>query len=136
MSLREQLLAVRAEYGSLTAANVLDAARAIDHPLHSRFEWDDSIAAERYRESQASDLIRKVKLTFADSSGEPKDVRAFLVVRGDEPTSEYVPTEEVMADPFTSRLILQEFQREWKAFKARYEHLAEFAATIRQDVAA
>ena len=136
MSLRDELLAVRSQYGTLTPANVLDAARAADHPLHSRFEWDDTIAAERYRESQAGELIRKVKLTYADSTGTRQDVRAFLIVRGDDPKSEYIPTEEAMVDPFASKLLLQEFEREWKAFRTRYEHLAEFAATIRKDIAA
>ena len=137
MSLRDELLKVRAQYGSLTPANVVDAATDATHPLHSRFEWDNTVAGARYRELQASELIRKVKITFADKSGTPQDVRAFVVVRGEEPVvGEYVPTEEALADPFTAQLLLREFQREWKAFKARYEHLAEFAATIRKDVAA
>lgn len=135
MSLRDHLLAVRDQYGALTPRNVVDAARDEGHPLHSRFEWDDTIAAARYREVQAGELIRKVKITYADKKGEQRDVRAFLVVRGDGPTSEYVPTEQVMTDPFTSRLVLQEFEREWKAFKARYDHLAEFTSLILKDVA-
>lgn len=136
MSLRDQLLAVRDQYGSLTPANVVDAAREETHPLHSRFEWDDTTAATRYRESQASELIRSVKLTYAAPDGERRGIRAFVVVRDGDNGSGYVPTEEALQDPFTSRLVLQEFERDWKSFKARYEHLSEFATIIRKDVAA
>jgi hypothetical protein len=122
---------VREDFGSLTPANVVEAARADDSPLHSRFEWDDSIAAESYRRNQASDLIRKVKVTYTDSSYRPQEVRAFLAVHGEESTSKaYEPTEDVLADPFTSKLVLQEFEREWKAFRARYEHFQEFRDVI------
>lgn len=137
MSLREHLLAVRDEYGALTPMNLVESARDERSPLHHRFEWDDSVAAGKYRLVQASELIRKVKITYSDSQDRPQEVRAFLAMRGDEPTrSVYEPTEVVMADPFASKIQLREFERDWKAFKAKYEHLKEFAAIIRRDVAA
>ncbi|WP_282847216.1 hypothetical protein [Microbacterium oxydans] len=141
MSLRDHLLAVREVYGTLTPTNLLEAARDEQSPLHHRFEWDDSTAAEKYRLVQAGELIRKVKITYSDSHDQPQEVRAFLVVREvtDEDgaaTAAYVPTEEAMTDPFTSALLLREFERDWKSFKAKYQHLKEFAATIRKDVAA
>jgi hypothetical protein len=130
-------MGVRDEFGSLTPANVVESARDEESPLHHRFEWDDTIAAERFREVQASELIRKVKITYADANGSPQVVRAFLVVRGDGPNqSVYEPTEEVMSDPFASKLLLQEFEREWRAFKSKYDHLKEFAGTIAAHIAA
>lgn len=137
MNLRDELMAVRDRFGALTPANLVDAARDADSPLHSRFEWDDSTAAEKFRRVQAAELIRSVKVSYADVRDRPQEVRAFLPVRGvDSPASVYEPTELLLADPFTAKMKLQEFEREWKAFKAKYEHMKEFASIIARDIAA
>lgn len=48
--------------GRLQPADVVTDARDPTSPLHSHFEWDDSVAAERHRLSQARTLIRSVKI--------------------------------------------------------------------------
>jgi hypothetical protein len=48
--------------GRLQPADVVTDARDPTSPLHSHSEWDDSVAAERYRLSQARSLIRSVKI--------------------------------------------------------------------------
>jgi len=48
--------------GTLTPASVVDAARSEESPLHQYFEWDDSIAAEAYRQDQARELIRRIRV--------------------------------------------------------------------------
>lgn len=131
-SLRDQLQAIRDERGSLTPALVVEVAADPNHPLHNRFEWDDSRAAHQWRLEQAGQLLR---VTFRPDLSKPTDLRAFVAVKGeDSPTSDYVPVGEAMTDPFTQKLVLAQFKREWKAFQRRYEHLAEFATTILRDV--
>lgn len=126
--LRSQLQAIRDERGSLTPALVVDVARNPEHPLHGRFEWDDSIAAEKYRLEQAGQLLR---VTYAPQKGKPRDLRAFVAIKGeDSPRSEYVPTEEVLENPFTRELLLRQMKRDWQTFERRYSHMAEFAAFI------
>lgn len=44
--------------GNLTPDAVVEAARPKAHPLHHRFEWDDSVAGHKYRLDQARALIR------------------------------------------------------------------------------
>ena len=127
MSLRDELLSIRAAYGALTPMNVVDASRAEDAPLSRRFEWRDDVAAEKYRRDQAAELIRSVKITFASDAETTTDVRAFVAVRGeDSPSEGYVPTEEVLADPFSARLLLSELKREIRILQAKYGHLAKF----------
>lgn len=136
-SLRDELLAVRARMGSLTPENVVAVARDESSPLHHRFEWDDSAAAEKYRVLQAQELIRKVRIKFADSEDGPKDVRAFVAVRERACSrAVYEPTEDVLADPFSRRLLLQECRREWAAFERKYQHLEEFAEIVGREVVA
>lgn len=42
----------------LTPEMLLDAARDEDHPLHASFEWDDGVAANKWRLEQAGRMIR------------------------------------------------------------------------------
>lgn len=131
-SLRDHLQAIRDEHGTLTPALVVDTARNPQHPLHSRFEWDDRIAGEAYRLTQAGQLLR---VTFKPDPTKPTDLRAFVAVKGeDTPTSDYIPTTEALADPFTRELVLRSMKRDWQTFQRRYKHMAEFAEFIRQQV--
>lgn len=50
--------------GQLTPDIVVDAARASESPLHSRFTWDDTEAATKHRQNEARALIRSVKVEF------------------------------------------------------------------------
>jgi len=129
-TLKDELLAIRAARGLLTPATVLDAARPPESPLHSRFEWDDGIAAEKYRLAQASDLIRSVRVNFTTATG-VESVRQFVV----SGPSTYSPIEEVAQDPISRELLLRQFERDWKTFQARYSHLAEFLESIREVLA-
>lgn len=131
--LLDHLQAIRDERGALTPALVVEAARDPEHPLHSRFEWDDTAAAEKWRLEQASQLLRVVRLPA--ENGRPSDLRAFVAVKGAEThQADYVPTAEAMSDEFARRLVLRDMEREWKALKRRYEHMREFAALIASDM--
>lgn len=133
--LRSHLLAIREQYGKLTPQCVVDEARDPAHPLHSRFEWDDSVAGEMYRRQQASGLIRSARVTYqeADESGPEKSVRAFVSIANDTEHA-YEPVEEVAQDPFKRQLALNMMQREWKALYNRYREFEGFLDMVRQDV--
>jgi hypothetical protein len=48
--------------GLLVAREVWVEAKPPEHPLHPEFEWDDSTAADLYRDEQARSLIRNVRI--------------------------------------------------------------------------
>lgn len=135
MNLREHLQAIHDRHGVLTPVIVLDEARDPAHPLHSRFLWDDSEAAESWRKHQAQELIRSVKVRYVEATDtEPaRSVRAFHAVRRED-GHVYEPVEKVVEDPFTKRLVLADMEREWKALKRRYQQFAEFADMVRHDL--
>lgn len=118
---------IEQEYGELTPEAVLQEAENPTHPLHHRFEWDDSDAAYRYRIIQAQGIIRSVYVTWRSETDEEqvKRTRAFVAPR-DQPRSVYKSTEEVGNDPITSELILRQMQREIEMLKRKYGHLQEF----------
>ena len=136
MSLRDDLMAIRAEVGALTPAAVVDAARPKGHPLHDRFEWNNRKAGELYRQRQAADLIRSVRVNFIRSGGEPSSVREFhSVAHPEEETRAYDPVDEIADDPLRRKLLLAQMRRDWATFKARYEHLEEFFQLLAEEAA-
>lgn len=133
MNLRDALQGIYEQHGRLTPALVVDEARQLTHPLHSRFEWDDAVAGEEYRRVQAAELIRSVKVVYKEATEtEPeKKVRAWQAVREE---SRYVPVAEAAADPNIAAIILADAQREWRALYRRYAHLSEFVEMVRADL--
>lgn len=58
-----ELERLRASHGGhLEPEDVLNAARAHNSLLHTHFEWNDSIAAEKYRLQQARQLLKLIVL--------------------------------------------------------------------------
>lgn len=134
MSLRQQLQAIYDEHGRLDAEIVVDAARPKDAPLHSHFEWNNSVAGEAYRKVQARELIRSVKVVYRnDLTGEKGSVRAFQSVRrSDAAAPSYEPVDKVLDDPITTQLLLRDMQRDIEALKQRYGHFVEFRKMVKQ----
>lgn len=121
----DELRRIYSENGTLTPQMVVDAARPDEAPLHDRFEWDDSVAGEKYRLVQAGVLIRKahVKIETGEPRG-PVQVRAFLaksetVVEPDvtEPWS-YTSIEDL--DDRAAQVILEQMQRDVAALRRKY----------------
>lgn len=85
---------VRKTSGELIPENVVNAARSKTNPLHLAFEWDDSIAGQRFRLHQASQLTRSITIV-RETYEQP--FRYFTLVRGDDqPRASYLPTEVVV----------------------------------------
>lgn len=131
--LRELLTTIYNQHEKLTPAIVVDVARDPQHPLHHRFEWDDAVAAEKHRRDQAAQLIREVQITFGhEENGLPKKVRGFVsITRAD--ATEYAPIESIQNE-FQRKLLVQTAEREWKAFRRKYDHLVEFWTAVQREL--
>jgi hypothetical protein len=131
--LREQLQTIYQQHGRLTPKLVLEEARDPEHPLHSRFTWDDAEAAEKYRLNQAHELIQSVKVSYRDDQGRPKDVRQFHAVRREQEFV-YEPLTEIANDDVTRQILLRDMERDWKTLKKRYDGVREFLDLVRRDL--
>lgn len=131
-NLRDVLTEIYRERGELTPQLVVNEARDPAHQLHSRFEWDDTIAGEAYRQVQAAEIIRSVKLVYSETpKGGRKYVRAFSSLNQTENTAKgYVPTEELVRDDISRRLLLQQLKRDIETLKRKYGHLKEFGEMV------
>jgi hypothetical protein len=132
--LRTDLEAIRKKHhGRLSPRIVLKEARSENHPLHSRFNWDDASAAEAWRLQQAHDLITSVRIGYKPASGEPSSVRYFHAMRAaDRNEYEYAPIDELLEDPIRRKLLLRDMERDIDELVARYEHVKEFWAILKR----
>lgn len=58
----DALRAIESADGEITPEQVVEAASDIASPLHHRFTWDDSDAAQSWREQEAREFIRVVRI--------------------------------------------------------------------------
>lgn len=110
--------------GRLTAKALLDESRDEDSPLHGEFEWNDGIAAEKYRENQARHIINC--LVTAHESTAP--TRSFFNV--EYKTAEYRSVTAIMQDADGRDRLLSLALRELDAFKRKFNSLSELAAVF------
>lgn len=135
--LREELQRLQKTHGQLTPQIVLTAARSPKSPLHMEFDWDDKVAGDQWRLDQATRLIKRVKVKFVDSAGDVQRIRAYVSLPNEEgPGRNYQPVEAVVQDQFSLKLILADMERDWQAFKRRYDRFDEFARMILRDLGA
>lgn len=113
----------------LTAQDLVEVSRPETAPLHCEFEWDDSKAAEKYRESQARNIIRHITVELKDgqsSSQEP--VRAFYNVV--EASPEYESIRVIISDESKYSALLRTALKELRAFSKKYSQLKELGAIL------
>lgn len=90
------VLKAMAESGSLTASRLVTEAAAEDHPLHSRFQWDDTVAAHEFRLMQARQIIVSVSV---QPEGAKRPIPIFIHVPARSGEGQYVLTEFVVSNP-------------------------------------
>lgn len=94
---------------SLNPKNVLKRAKSKKSILHKYFEWDDSVASEKWRIQQARGIVNHV-IEVVVVRGEEVEERAFfsVVVKKDE--SAYVTLSEAITIPSYKQQLLGEME--------------------------
>lgn len=67
----EELERIKQRDGTIVPEAVVDEARPEEAVLHPAFEWEDPVAAEKYRVIQARQLIKRVRVICPDPTPEP-----------------------------------------------------------------
>lgn len=90
--------------------------------LYKLFEWNDTIAAEAYRNRQAQDIIRFLKITVIDDKTQEKEktLVRYFVSTGKQDGS-YKKTEVVFQNPSEADVILENMKRDAENFINRYK---------------
>lgn len=126
------------ESGALTADAVLNDAAAASSPLHHLFTWDDTEAADRYRQAQARQLIARVRVkVIAAEDSEPIRVRAYVSRREigkageDLPSGAYLPIEDVAGATDAQASLLRAIRRDIRRLRTKYAGTEEL---LRQEM--
>lgn len=121
----------------LTAHAVVEEARKKQHPLHPCFEWNDSVAGEKYRLHQARNIINCVTLvkTVADKKVE---VKAFVNIQRNQQgnlthsffskgESYYISVSDALKQSDTKKYTMELAVNELKIWLNKYKSLNELS---------
>ncbi len=128
-NLRESLQTIYEQHEKLTAAIVVEEAKGKGHPLHSYFDWDNKTAGPKWRERQAKELIRSVRIKYR-SGDRTETCRYFVSVQRDTGYV-YEPVEDVAQDEILTEIVLRGMERDWRQLQSRYGHFKEFTELVR-----
>jgi hypothetical protein len=121
--------------GVLDKVMIVDVARDPKHPLHQCFEWDDTVAGEKYRQEQALEMIRAskyvelLKEARANSVTEVVtshvEVRRYLRGRQDSGPAQFKMRNLVLSDADDHAATVEQFRSELRAWCARVVDIPE-----------
>jgi hypothetical protein len=126
-SWKVELQGVARRHGNvLKAEDVVDFARDPRTALHSRFTWDDTLAAHQYRLEQARALIRIVVTVIP---GHNREFRVFASMQADrvEQGGGYRYMVSILGNKAKRQRFLAEALAEFDRWKEKYEALEELA---------
>lgn len=109
---------------------IVELAKPEESPIHERFEWDDAIAADEHRRSQARHLVSHIVYS-ADVGGEKVDCRAFhnVISRNGTTMRGYVSDRVVWERPDFTAQVVSKAMRELKSWHDRYRSYQQLAGT-------
>jgi len=101
----------------LEPADLLEHARPADSPLHHLFQWDDKIAAEKYRIIQANYLFRSVMVVHPQIAQEVH-MLTHLHMHNEPPA--YYTLDQIRRDPLKYEQMVLQCVKELKAVLSKY----------------
>jgi 2-methylcitrate dehydratase PrpD len=128
-----ELQRIEEQRGGLRAADVVDESRPEAAPLHPVFEWQDEVAAEKYREHQARQVIRSVRVVRSPDLPQAtprKPVVAFVSVTDQEGQRSYRSMARVLGDEEMRQQMVDEALRQLSGLQKRYSHLKELTGVF------
>lgn len=117
--------------GQLTAKRLVEVSRPVDAPLHPEFEWDDSVAAEQWREQQARCIINTIVIIHPPKKAQEMTlavektgtVRRFFNI--ESKTGNYESIDRILADDNKRMKLLNQALGDLENFRRKYAELTE-----------
>ena len=127
--IKSELNRIASEHGDrLLAKDVVEAAKPKSSPLHSKFCWDDTEAARKYRLDQARDLIQVYVTLIPFEDGKPKAVRAWVSLTPDRVDgSGYRRTVTVLSTESLRAVLVADAIADMKLFRKKYSTIVGLA---------
>ncbi len=111
--------------GYITPPILLAEAKKERNPLHSCFEWNDTVAANMYREQQAGYIIRSIETVIDVGEDESIRIRAFQSVVKEDDTV-YVTVQQARQTPELWEQVVAKALLEIHNWRETYKNIKEF----------
>jgi hypothetical protein len=111
--------------GRVTPDEVVEAAKSKSSPLHSCFDWDDSVAGHKWRLEQARTLIRTVKVQITITQERMVTVPGYIRDPGQGERQGYISVPQIKNDPESAQKALDNELRQIEGLLTRAENIAE-----------
>lgn len=126
-----QLKEIELRDGVLTPSAVVNLAKDSNHPLHNVFEWNDTIAGEKYRLVQARQLINEFTVKINDRKTEA--FHNVTVMINNVPTRGYVSRENVANKAGLVNQLKRRAVQEIEYWRAKYDELSELSNVVNEE---
>jgi hypothetical protein len=131
--IKKQLEAIANRPAGLNPRTLLKEAENPISSLHKYFEWDDTEAAQKWREAQAYDLIRRIKVEVVTAEHKTLTVRAFWPIKHVEEDGtidgakrgSFMLVSNIIDDKEATRQVIENAKSELTAFQVRYSKLSQ-----------
>lgn len=119
-------------HGLLTPSAVVEAARAKDSALHSRFEWDDGAAADKYRLIQARIMLSVAVEYIPTDNNARAPTKVFVSLSTDRYRRDggYRTFVDVMNNESQRNQLLQDSLIAMENFREKYKQLSELRSVF------
>ena len=113
----------------VTPSQVLEKARDEGTELHKIFDWDNDVAAEKWRLNQAKKILNHIVIEVETPEKKKETVRYFLKT---EPMGAYKQTTVIFESKSETEKLLQMARRELESFKMKYQTLCDMKNIVRE----
>jgi hypothetical protein len=130
---RHELERINARDGGVSAPGVVQAARPAKAPLHPAFEWDNGVAGESWREHQARNLIRSIRIIGPSGHEAPMFVSVAVQAEQGPPQRVYRPLLEVVSEPTALASAIELLMEKLASAQAALDDVREAASAVGVD---
>lgn len=105
----------------VTPQNIVELARNENSAIHNDFEWNDTIAGEKYRHIQAREMIQLLVIEPVKKEQQP--VRVFQITTQ---RNTYQPTKLILRNEDEYQSLLNRIHAELEAIQKRIKGITEY----------
>jgi len=120
-----------AQKEELTPEAIVKDARRESSPIHEFFEWDDAVAATKYRREQARYYLCNLRIEIAETHEIVKAFHSIRINKPEEPEERSYKHIDLVADNTAwLRQIIERAQRELVTWRGRYRQYSSMATGL------
>jgi hypothetical protein len=127
-----ELSKIDAEMSFIDAEIVVRKAKSSRSPLHTVFEWDDTVAGHEYRLTQARTMIRSLRVVVEENAPAKRTYWHNVSTTGTTTASTYVHRDKLCSEKVLLESTLREVVCQLKGIRARYSELKELGDLWKQ----